>query len=323
MSAASQSAYRKPEWGVELTPEQVAPYIAHYAKLVDDPQLFAGLRAPGVIAKGIIGPRGAIRPRHEISSCFLESNAPGLVLRPYAASVDEVIIGMDGRHRIRWGSGDDCVVELGELDAISIPAGVERRIENASGGVGRTLALLEAFDDTGIRDVPVTRTMSAAGMAPRIAHYANTGADPKAFADVQDPATRRDVRYVVGRHTAYAGIKVPHKLSVATVESNPGRGPKLHWHDYPEIFMTVRGRYGIVWGNQGEHCVTLDRLDVFATPEGVMRSVMNHGEGAGINLVVFDSTRNDPNEGIRIHPEEHARELAAGRDYRKEMGLAS
>lgn len=152
-------------------------------------------------------------------------------------------------------------------------------------------------------------------LASRLARFADIAEDTEAFQDVQDPANRRIIKYLVARHSNYAPVQEREDLTVAILESMPGKGPKLHAHDYPEIFFCQEGQYGIVWGDHGEHCVTLNPLDTFATPPGINRLVMNTGDVPGTMMVLFDTTRRDPNEGITMPAHVIAEERASGKDY--------
>lgn len=152
-------------------------------------------------------------------------------------------------------------------------------------------------------------------LAGRLARFADIAEDTEAFQDVQDPANRRIIKYLVARHSDYAAIQDRNDLTVAILESMPGKGPKLHAHDYPEIFFCQEGQYGIVWGDHGEHCVTLNPLDTFATPAGINRLVMNTGDTPGTMMVLFDTTRRDPNDGITMPAHVIAEERASGKDY--------
>jgi mannose-6-phosphate isomerase-like protein (cupin superfamily) len=151
----------------------------------------------------------------------------------------------------------------------------------------------------------------------RIARFADIAEDTEAFKDVQDPENRRVVKYLVARHSSYAPIQTRNDLTVAILESMPGKGPKLHAHDYPEIFFCQEGQFGIVWGDHGEHCVTLNPLDTFAVPPGINRQVMNTGDVPGKCMVLFDTTRTDPNEGITLPEHEIVAELASGKSYER------
>ncbi|MBO6781730.1 MAG: cupin domain-containing protein [Alphaproteobacteria bacterium] len=152
-------------------------------------------------------------------------------------------------------------------------------------------------------------------LSDNLARFADIAEDTEAFQDVQDPANRRVIKYPVARHSAYSPIRNREDLTVAILESMPGKGPKLHAHDYPEIFFCQEGRYGIVWGDHGEHCVTLNPLDTFAVPPGINRLVMNTGDSPGTMMVLFDTTRRDPNEGITMPEHVIAEERASGKDY--------
>ncbi len=152
-------------------------------------------------------------------------------------------------------------------------------------------------------------------LSDRLARFADIAEDTEAFQDVQDPANRRVVKYPVARHSAYSPIRDREDLTVAILESMPGKGPKLHAHDYPEIFFCQEGQYGIVWGDHGEHCVTLNPLDTFSVPPGINRLVLNTGDTPGIMMVLFDTTRRDPNEGITMPEHVIEEERTSGKDY--------
>lgn len=154
-------------------------------------------------------------------------------------------------------------------------------------------------------------------LAHRLARFADIAEDTEAFQDVQDPANRRIIKYLVARHSDCAPVRDRKDLTVAILESMPGKGPKLHAHDYPEIFFCQEGQYGIVWGDHGEHCVTLNPLDTFATPPGINRLVMNTGDTPGTMMVLFDTTRRDPNEGITMPAHVIAEEHASGKVYKR------
>ena len=82
---------------------------------------------------------------------------------------------------------------------------------------------------------------------------------------------------------------------------------------YPEIFICVKGRYEIWWGNEGENVVELGPLDTFAVPSGLMRTVKNVTDGDGQILVIYDNV-DDPNAGIVVPQSVIDADKAAGRD---------
>ncbi len=54
---------------------------------------------------------------------------------------------------------------------------------------------------------------------------------------------------------------------------------------------------------------------LLATPPGINRLVINTGDVPGTMMVLFDTTRRDPNEGITMPAHVIAEERASGKDY--------
>ncbi|MBL8380292.1 MAG: hypothetical protein JNM79_20650 [Burkholderiales bacterium] len=150
-------------------------------------------------------------------------------------------------------------------------------------------------------------------LARRFAPYADLREETKAFADVQDPRFRRKIQYAIspkGR-AGLCNIDAPHSFEVTFLESMPSKGPVLHYHNYPEIFIAMQGQYSIVWGNHGEHRVVLEPLDIFSVPPYLMRQVVNTGDCPGISMVLLDDE--DPINNIWILQRELDRERAEGK----------
>src|ERR1700757_5002027 len=71
-----------------------------------------------------------------------------------------------------------------------------------------------------------------------------------------------------GRRTG-APVKRPRGRIDSIAECEPGNGPGLHRHlNTVENFMCLAGRFEIAWGDQGEHTLVLEPLDIIAVPRG-------------------------------------------------------
>ena len=76
--------------------------------------------------------------------------------------------------------------------------------------------------------------------------------------------------------SAGAPVKGPRGLIVSIAECEPGNGPGLHRHlNTVENFFCLSGRFEIAWGDQGEHTLVLEPLDMISVPRGENRSFRN------------------------------------------------
>ena len=157
--------------------------------------------------------------------------------------------------------------------------------------------------------------MSEAEIAGWVARFADLGADPDAFRDANDPSKRLKIMWAISpdNRGGPAAISKPHPFHMSYIESEPGHHPVLHFHEYAEIFICLRGQYTIHWGNEGEHKVALDPDDVLSVPPRLMRSVENTGSERGLVMVLYGDTAN-PNAGIRVPQSLIDADQAAGRD---------
>jgi mannose-6-phosphate isomerase-like protein (cupin superfamily) len=88
--------------------------------------------------------------------------------------------------------------------------------------------------------------------------------------------------------SAGAPVKGPRGLVVTIAECEPGNGPGLHRHlNTVENFMCLSSRFEIAWGDQGEHKLVLEPLDMISVPRGENRSFRNVGSETGRLLVMI------------------------------------
>src|SRR6201988_1382679 len=89
--------------------------------------------------------------------------------------------------------------------------------------------------------------------------------------------------------SAGAPVKGPRGLIVSIAECEPGNGPGLHRHlNTVENFFCLSGRFEISWGDQGEHTLVLQPLDMISVPRGENRSFRNISDQLGrlLGLIV-------------------------------------
>jgi mannose-6-phosphate isomerase-like protein (cupin superfamily) len=137
------------------------------------------------------------------------------------------------------------------------------------------------------------RDISAQEMATRVAHFDELKPSTHAFVDTILPDHEREYFNIIGRGvTEDANLRpaitdVKGGFNVSYVRSLPGKRSALHDHDTVEVFICIEGTYQVLWGEQGEHELTLRPRDVISVPPGVMRCFRNSGEVQGLLLVIF------------------------------------
>jgi quercetin dioxygenase-like cupin family protein len=88
--------------------------------------------------------------------------------------------------------------------------------------------------------------------------------------------------------SAAAPVKGPRGLIVSIAECEPGNGPGLHRHlNTVENFFCLSGRFEVAWGDEGEHTLVLDPLDMISVPRGENRSFRNISNELGRLLVMI------------------------------------
>ena len=106
--------------------------------------------------------------------------------------------------------------------------------------------------------------------------------------------------------SAGAPVKGPRGLIVSIAECEPGNGPGLHRHlNTVENFFCLSGRFEISWGDQGDHTLVLEPLDMISMPRGENRRFRNISDEAGRLLVMIV-----PETDEQIDPISYAPSLA-------------
>ena len=103
--------------------------------------------------------------------------------------------------------------------------------------------------------------------------------------------------------SAGAPVKGPRGLIVSIAECESGNGPGLHRHlNTVENFFCLSGRFEIAWGDQGEHTLVLEPLDMISVPRGENRSFRNISNGSGRLLVLIVPETDDQIDPISYSP---------------------
>ena len=90
--------------------------------------------------------------------------------------------------------------------------------------------------------------------------------------------------------TRYA-LKSPRNFLITYAGTPPGNGPALHIHrKTDEVFVVLKGRYTIQWGDSGEFRHQLGPGDIVAFPPGVNRRFFNSGSDHGVLMPLVYGT---------------------------------
>ena len=137
--------------------------------------------------------------------------------------------------------------------------------------------------------------MSQAEMLKRVARFTDLKPSHTAFVDSLIPGHEREIFNVIGRGVTEDASLNPaitdaRDFNVTLVHAGPGKGAALHAHPSVEVFIPLRSRFGIYWGDQGEEEIVLEPWDTISVPPGVMRGFRNAGTQDGYLLAILGGT---------------------------------
>ena len=148
-------------------------------------------------------------------------------------------------------------------------------------------------------DAEVIRRMSKeerarhdAEVVKRVIRFRETAPVQSPFDEAELPGNERALYPYIGLssavHTAFQP-KIPQgdNFCITVIMAEPGRGAPLHAHTTEEIFIALTGRWGIFWGNDGEHEVILEPWDAVSVPAPSMRGFRNAGTEDAFMLCIL------------------------------------
>lgn len=98
-------------------------------------------------------------------------------------------------------------------------------------------------------------------------------------------------------------VRGPHDLLFVIAGTPSGDGPALHVHRLgDELFMCLRGRYTIEWGDQGEHSLVLEEGDLVCLPPGCNRRFENCSDTYGMLLPLVFGASDELDDIIFLPP---------------------
>ncbi len=127
----------------------------------------------------------------------------------------------------------------------------------------------------------------------------------------------RDLYTAVGpiaRGPGRFAVVGPSRLVVVIASTPPQTGPALHIHrETIEMFVVLKGRFRVTWGDAGERAATLERFDAVVVPPGVSRAFTAVGPKPGWIMPVVVGA-DDETRDLAWLPEVHQqlREAAGG-----------
>ncbi len=129
----------------------------------------------------------------------------------------------------------------------------------------------------------------------RIARFKKFKPHGASYLDNALPEYKREIFNVIGRGVqenkdATAEIKDPEGFNVAIAKCEPGTGGGLHSHTTVEVFMPMDGTFKILWGEEGENSVVLEKFDFISVPVGILRSFTNVGISTAHLLTILGGT---------------------------------
>lgn len=147
----------------------------------------------------------------------------------------------------------------------------------------------------------------------RVGRFKALKSSAKAFIDTRLPNGERDILTVIGRGVVEDAelappIKDNRDFNVAYIRAKHGCGATLHIHETLEVFIPMKGTWGVFWQNRdgSRHEVTLEPYDTVSVPVGVSRGFRYLGKGTGLMMAIVGGT--DPG---RVHwPKETVIEAA-------------
>jgi uncharacterized RmlC-like cupin family protein len=134
--------------------------------------------------------------------------------------------------------------------------------------------------------------ISKSEMLKRVARFKELQPSKKAFVDSLLPGHEREIFNVIGRGVTEdtslsPAITDARDFNVTLVRAEPGKGAALHAHPTVEVFIPLKSRFGVYWGDRGEEEVVLELWDTISVPPGVMRGFRNAGAEEGYLLAIL------------------------------------
>jgi uncharacterized RmlC-like cupin family protein len=135
-------------------------------------------------------------------------------------------------------------------------------------------------------------TITPDDMVKRTAHFKELSYSAQGYLDTRMPAHKRNTYNVIGRgvtedQNLKPAITEADGFNITYIGAEPGCGAALHNHPTVEVFIAMTGKWSIVWGEKGEHKISIDQFDVVSVPPGIMRGFINEGDSHNFIMAIL------------------------------------
>jgi len=146
-----------------------------------------------------------------------------------------------------------------------------------------------------------TLNFTQADMAPYIARFADLKPNKADYSEREgvpveayEMVAAKFIYFLLGAPKEAVGANTQPAVpglpgtSLYIVECPPGDGPSLHAHmKTRETFFCLRGKFDVLWGDEGENAITLEPFDMISVPAGVTRAFKNVDTGSSFLLAMI------------------------------------
>ena len=130
----------------------------------------------------------------------------------------------------------------------------------------------------------------------RVARFNQLEGSNRPMLDAVIPGQEREIYQIIGKGVSEdPNQNIPitdnNGFNVAIVRCEPGKGTLHHDHKTNEVFMSLKGKWKIFWGEDEEsNFVILEPFDVASVPPNLMRGFRNVGDEEGLLLGTIGGT---------------------------------
>jgi mannose-6-phosphate isomerase-like protein (cupin superfamily) len=135
-------------------------------------------------------------------------------------------------------------------------------------------------------------TVTPKEMESRTARFKDLSYSSQGYLDTRIPAHARNTYNVIGHGVTEdpklaPAIKDAQDFNLTYIGADPGKGAALHDHPTVEVFVSMTGKWAIIWGGEGQHEVVIDQFDAVSVPPGVMRGFRNVSDEHGFIMAIL------------------------------------
>ena len=160
----------------------------------------------------------------------------------------------------------------------------------------------------------------------RVARWGKVKPYGESFIESRLPGKEKHLYKIINRGVlenkdVEPAIKGEHRFGVSIIEVPVGQGASLHNHKTEEVFFPVNGAMTVIWGENGQYSLDLNKWDCISVPAGTMRGFENPND---FDLLVYSVVGGTDAEVGRIawHPDVIKAAEATGLTYDESGFLA-